>query len=582
MVGGSEGESSYETSVSTRGVESSACYRYLRGTAHLDPLLLENVPFDDKNEASLVSSKYRKLGSGPGEFVEVLGFSPPSEARNPSVSARLLESLQLEDVESLIQSFFDIVHPIFPILDQAVFCTSYERRTVDPPLLAAVCVVSGAWLSTTRRISTERYLSNTEAILHEHLGECIDRPSITTLQAGLLLTQCPNHTSRHLSAQLLSFAFDLGLHQDCSDWNIDSQEKSSRRRLAWALYAQDKWSALLHGRPAQLTEANWMVQELCMDDFNIPADTEHQPTSTRQHGAQLFMEMLVVSQILGEILSSFYTLVAEHSVRSSTPNSLRVVLARAKPIQINLRDWFSRLPASLKMDTEDANHAAHNGILHLAYFATEIALHRCIIRASASTTTTISSTPPPSTPNDDADDTYLTHICRSAAKTRLISAMDFVNRLKVMHFRAAWPLASPHHFALIAGFGVLLRATAPTREEAAFYRARLQEYRWTLVVTGRRAGFLAGAISLLDDGVELLEFVPEKMGVREFVDRHPRVLNGGGVMQQQQQGGSGSHGVGSGRLSEAFGGFDSPDTSTSGEEEEVAGEEGELDAGEYP
>jgi Fungal specific transcription factor domain len=545
MIRGKDREASSGKQVSPKAVDGSACYRYLRGTAHLDPLLLENVSFGDGNEVSLRSAKFRKIGSGPGEFVEIKASNSTIEAKNSSVSARLLETLLLADVDFLVSNFLEVVHPVFPILDQHAFRVSYESRSLDPLLLAAVCVVSGAWLSTTHRISEEVGLSSTEAILWEHLSTSIDRPSITVLQAGLLLLQCPSYSSPQLSSQLISFAFDLGLHQDCSQWNIDAREKASRKRLAWAVYAQDKWIALLHGRPVQVTEANWMVSPLSEDDFDIPSGAEDKPHLLRRHGARLFMQILALSQLLAEILETFYTLSAEGEVRASGQNGLRIVLARAKPVQIKLKDWFASLPADMKMDAQNEGQVALNGNLHLAYFATEITLHRCIVRASVAPGT----------------DSYLTHICRSAAKTRLISAMDFVNRLRPMHFKSCWPIASVPNFGLIGSFGVLLRATALTKEEASFYSARLEEYRWTVAVSSRNAGFLDSALHLLDSSTELLQYVPEKPEITEFVSMNPRVLEAG-----RQQGGSAfSHTQE--RSSEAFAGFSSPASSTSSGED---------------
>ncbi len=544
MLGGNEHESSYVAPVPHRAARNSTCYRYLRGTAYLDPLLLENVPFDDGNEASLRASKFRKIGSGTGQFIEVLSSNTADEARNSSVSARLLESIRLADQDFLFQSYFEIVHPVFPILDQPALRAAYDRRSVEPVLLAAICVVSGAWLQTSFRMSTEFNLSSTEAILLEHLRDSQDRPSMTTLQAGLLLTQCPNHTSRHLLSQLIALAFDLGIHQDCSDWKMDLEEKLLRRRLAWALYAQDKWTSLMHGRPAQLTELNWMVRELSEEDFGIANGAEDQAKSIRRHSASLFMRMLVLSQILAEVLETFYTLSAEAQVHASAHNALRVVLARAKPVQIKLKDWFSSLPAELKMDAQDENQAAYNGVLHLAYFATEIALHRCIIRASAVPGTEL----------------CLAHICRSAAKTRLISAMDFVNRLRPSHFKCSWPLASVQNFGLIGSFGVLLRATCPAKEEAGFYSARLEEFRWTLTVSSRHADFLDSAIRLLDNSTELLQYTPEKPEIAEFVSMNPQILETkgqeGSAFKTAQE-----------RSSETFTGFSSPSTPATSEED---------------
>lgn len=542
MVGGSDSSATPNPTITAA---DPACYQYLRGTAHLDPLLLENVHFDERNQALHRSTKFRKVGSCPGEFVEILDSNATVESRNSNVSARLLETLPLGDVDFLASSFFEIVHPVFPVLDEHAFRASYEGRSVEPVLFATVCVVSGSWLSTTHRIPKGVNLSNTETLLWELLKASLDRPNIATLQAALLLLQCPNSTSQQLSSQLTSLAFDLGLHRDCSDWKLDAHEISSRRRLAWALYAQDKWTALLHGRPPQINASNWTVEPLSDDDFNIVSSVEDKPNASRKHGALLFTQMLDLSQILAEILETFYALSAEDEVRASAHNGLRVVLARAKPIQIKLKNWFSNLPAELKMDAQDESQAAYNGILHLAYFATEIALHRCIIRASVVPGT----------------DPYVTHICRSAAKTRLISAMDFVNRLRPSHFKCSWPLASVSNFGLIGSFGVLLRATAPTKEEAGFYCARLEEYRWTLVVSSRSSGFLDSAVHLLDTSTDLLQYVPEKPEIAEFVARNPHVLEGGGHAQES------AFNTAQERSSETFEGFSSPSTSTSSEQD---------------
>ena len=140
------------------------------------------------------------------------------------------------------------------------------------------------------------------------------------------------------------------------------------------------------------------------------------------------------------------------------------------------------------------------GHLHLAYFATEITLHRCIIRSLSSTPT----------------EPYLTHVCRSAAKARLISAMEFVNRLRPTHLTSFWYFPSRVNFALIATFGSLLLATAPCQEEVEFYKARLAEYRWALSVSAKSAGFLNFALESLESSTGLLRDMPKKPKLEEM------------------------------------------------------------------
>jgi hypothetical protein len=141
------------------------------------------------------------------------------------------------------------------------------------------------------------------------------------------------------------------------------------------------------------------------------------------------------------------------------------------------------------------------GYLHLAYFATEITLHRRIVQSL----------------DPNAADPYLMYICRSAAKTRLISAMDFVNRLKPQHLQAFWYFASKINFTLIGTFGSLLWATAPAKEEAQFYKTRLQEYRWTLSVSSKRAEFLDYAVHMLDASRAMLNNLAEKPSVAQQI-----------------------------------------------------------------
>jgi hypothetical protein len=117
--------------------------------------------------------------------------------------------------------------------------------------------------------------------------------------------------------------------------------------------------------------------------------------------------------------------------------------------------------------------------------------------------------------NQETSDPYLFYICRSAAKTRLISAMDFVNRLRHEHLQAFWYFPSKINFTLIGTFGGLLWATAPAKEEADFYRTRLREYRWTLSVSSKRADFLDYAVQMLDASRTMLSNLAEKPTVSQ-------------------------------------------------------------------
>jgi hypothetical protein len=232
--------------------------------------------------------------------------------------------------------------------------------------------------------------------------------------------------------------------------------------------------------------------------------------------------MITLTSIMAEVCDTFYSQTAKADIDRAGRYATQLVLNRAKPVQIRLKDWFAKLPPECKMDSYNADQTCATGYLHLAYFATEISIHRRIVQSLDPATS----------------DPYMLYICRSAAKTRLISAMDFVNRLRPEHLSAFWYFASASNFALIGTFGALLQATSPGCEEADFYAARLNEFKWTLGVSARKAPWISGALDLLDATATMLRRLPGKPG--------SVVGNGGGSGEVDVGGYSGGGGGGAG------------------------------------
>lgn len=127
------------------------------------------------------------------------------------------------------------------------------------------------------------------------------------------------------------------------------------------------------------------------------------------------------------------------------------------------------------------------GYLHLAYYTTEITLHRCIVRSLSTGTT----------------DSHLVHICRQAAKSRLLAAIDFTGCLRPEHLRAFWYFCSKVNFSVIGAFGSLLCATAADVEEASYFEELLGKYRWTLRVF--HTDIMASAVAMLDAALSRLK-----------------------------------------------------------------------------
>lgn len=324
-------------------------------------------------DIALGLSALRRVDNSATAFV----LSPDAGTQNhqediPDLDA--IETIVAPHGQALIHLYFRIVHPSFPIIHKKVYLEKYERthREFSPPLLAAVYLLALNWWSYSSELAL---LPKPNVILLEKLAlktlaNIIYRPKLSTIQAGLLLLQRPEGDSWALTSKLVGLGQDLGLHLDCSSWRIPSWERGLRKRLAWGLFMQDKWGALMHGRPSHITPSDWDVQFLQDDDFpENAADEDDEDGSTEvEKGRTLFCEMIKLTQILALILSSFYTLRAEREMEARAHEGVRQILETAKPLQLALRKWFSELPTSVKIDSLAARKLSSTGwspFLHL-------------------------------------------------------------------------------------------------------------------------------------------------------------------------------------------------------------------------
>lgn len=493
----------------TLGLQRRQHSRYIGLTSPFDSLLIGLSQFDTRNEATFDLGTLRRVNDH--ECFIMLPDENTQDYAEDVESLRLVEQIVHPHGPQLLELYFHIVHPNFPIIQKRLFVERYRNgdHTFAPALIAGMYLLALNWWSFDHKLANFQKpdAARLEAIAMKSLRLAMERPKLSTIQAGLILLQRPEAASWSLTTQLVAIGQELGLHLDCSGWSIPLWERGLRKRIAWALYLQDKWTSLIHGRPSHIFSANWAVQLITKDDFYeeadgypMPLDETQEDKEENERGQVLYAQMISLTEIMAEVMDTFYTQTAIQDFANAGKGSTQLILMRAKNVQLKLRKWHEELPACVKMTAPTTNgRLCATGYLHLAYFATEITLHRRIVQSLS-----------PIDPSSSSP-SYATFMIRNAAKTRLISAMEFVNRLQAEHLRAFWYFASKINFTLIGTFGSLLYATSPAQEEAAFYEARLREYRWTLSVSAKRAGeWLEQAVRMLDAGRALLGSVGEK------------------------------------------------------------------------
>lgn len=426
---------------------------------------------------------------------------------------------------ALVELYFRTVHPSYPILHKAVWLEKYARsfKEFSPPQLAAFYLLALDWWEYDRVLSSKEK-PDADALLKaamKTMTAVLHRPKLSTVQAGLLLLQRSGGDSWVLTSQMVAVAEELGLHVDCSLWNIPDWEKGLRRRLAWAVYMQDKWSASIHGRPSHIHGVSWCIPRLSLNDFpETAADEDDKDGSTEvEQGRLLFIHLTRLTSIMSDVLDTLFGPDQTRNDRIFAEHGMQGLLELIKPLSVRLKQWAAEMPPGLRMEDVKPRKLCSNGNLHLSYFVTEIMIYRFIIRRLT-----------PDTPLP------LREVCREAGKARLEHAKRFVEALRPEHLQAFWWFATPKSLAMIRTYGALLWATSSTDSEAEYYRQRLVDFQWSLKVRSKGVGCMTAAIremedSLLDLDVVKLPMTPVSQQVmNNIMAASSQCLEGAGLM----------------------------------------------------
>lgn len=410
----------------------------------------------------------------------------------------------LEAIEAIVQPYgpalvdlyFRTVHPSYPVLHKGVWLEKYARsfKEFSPPQLAAFYLLAMDWWEYDHDLSS-RDKPDASALLKaamKSMTAVLHRPKLATVQAGLLFLQRSGGDCWVLTSQVVAVAEELGLHIDCTSWNIPTWERGLRRRLAWAVYLQDKWGAFIHGRPSHINNSTWRIPELTLDDFpESAADEDDKEGSTEvETGRLLFIHLVRLTRIMADALDILYGPDQTSNDRILAEHGIQGLLELVKPLVIRLKQWVEDMQPGMRMDDVKPRKLCSNGNLHLSYFVTEIMIYRFIMRRLTPDT-------PPS----------LRDICRKAGKVRLDRAVRFVETLRPEHLQAFWWFAATKSLVLIRSYAGLLWATSSDETEADYYRQKLVDFQWSLKVRSKGVGFVTAAIREMDESPMDLDMI---------------------------------------------------------------------------
>lgn len=328
--------------------------------------------------------------------------------------------------DSFIDSFFSIVHPLYPILHQPTFTLHYRAlwrtdtsRTSKPESELADSTLF--WSTTNLVFALGCQFSNlVDPSHHSSLAaefyrrsqliystDDVDASSIDEVQALLLATvylQSTHRASRcwNVLGLAIRAAQALGLHLEQAYQACTSQrEREVSRRIWYNCVILDKLQSMTFGRPAMLALSQVKQPEAIDDEYLQTSDDGIQPPDCNSR-LTFFIRSIALFEILSDVLSIVYHENLQQDRTSTTKeaaNGSTKYLHEVMQLSARLDKFESDIPAFLRIDASSL--AKSNGgiqpdtsdtfrlqanVLHCRSLYTRLVLLRPLLLAACSDT----------------------------------------------------------------------------------------------------------------------------------------------------------------------------------------------------
>ncbi|OQD98976.1 hypothetical protein PENVUL_c067G08684 [Penicillium vulpinum] len=283
--------------------------------------------------------------------------------------------------DTLLQAYFDWLHPCFPILDRADLQRDYQDGTLSPLLFQSILFIGVSLCSDTALNITgfnNRYQA--KEVFYQRAKDIYDSgwetDTVIKLQSLFLLsfwrgTATEERDVRFWLGAAISLAQKKGMHVMSKLSFLNAKDQKIWKRIWWALYVRDQQTSAALGLPPRIRDEDCQIADLEAADFEDsqptgPTEIFHTPPEVH---IPYVIGMAQLAKLLREIVCSQYL-----PGRSKLENAARPMLHQ------RLVDWESRLPKEMQFQTSMSRGAMFLiGMLHMAYNNLYILLYRPLL-----------------------------------------------------------------------------------------------------------------------------------------------------------------------------------------------------------
>lgn len=299
----------------------------------------------------------------------------PHQTLNPEASWKVITGVIPPDLmDTLVRCYLSTSHLLWPFLHVPTFLTDYAnpQQWGEPGFacfIVAVCTLSSRHVDDprVRANPTDPSTAGKQYFeLFKRLRDLpsADRPTLYSIQAAFLAAIYAfglGNLSKAfaLQAESVTLCLDGGLHRSVDVYDhFNAVERETRKRTFWSIYAWDKQSAALFGRPPIIHLRDCDVTEpMIIDDENLTEEGAVEQSNPETSRMCAFVAAIRLHVVLEGVIDS--------SVQAATfPTSpflaqASATIARRTPQNESLRDeealleeWARILPKYWKYDNE--------------------------------------------------------------------------------------------------------------------------------------------------------------------------------------------------------------------------------------
>lgn len=282
----------------------------------------------------------------PEAFLHVQGCCP-LVASGAAITARIPPRLFSD---RCVNIYFQEWAPLFPILHKPSFLRIYEDWVAEPDKvkshhkLAQLYLVFGVAALSSENPDLEQ-VAACEQQWQRSIQLILMDDTMETLQCLVLaLTYCQiradNKRLQHYKSLAIGLSHRLGLHQSQKRFSFGALTIETRKKVFWALYTLDCFSAATLGLPKLIKDDDVHTEYPNDIDDEYVTEKGFLPTlpgeSTRLSGA---LALFRASRILAKVLDKVYPAATTHELS----------LQQMSGLEAELDEWSNGLPPHLKL-----------------------------------------------------------------------------------------------------------------------------------------------------------------------------------------------------------------------------------------